>query len=50
MHSVGRKPGARRDSGLTPLVGGCVGLLAMLVGLYIIFNVLQGSRAHCVHA
>ncbi len=31
----GRKPGAERGSGLTPLVGGG-GLLAMLVGLYII--------------
>ena len=30
--------------------GYCVGLLAVLVGLYIIFDSRQGARTHCVHA
>jgi len=37
-----------RGSGLTPLVGDCVGLLASLVGLYIIFSVSRGrARTTC---
>ena len=48
-YSAGCEPGAGRDSGLTPR-GECVGLLALLVGLYIIILMEQGSRAHYVHA
>ena len=42
--SICPAPGSR------PTLSPSVGLLAVLVGLYIIFDSRQGSRAHCVHA
>jgi len=48
-HSAGRKPGAGRGSGLTPLVGN-VSASSRCSSGSIFFDNQQGSRAHCVHA